>query len=218
MQRAPYKAPSRLSSLEISKSRIVKQKAATTKPQGGITALRVVEGQPKRTKALKERIDKDMKRLNIAYGSNLNLSQMSRRCPTASVYGRGFIKDYRLLFKGTPKNAYATIEPYKGGRVPVIVWELQPEDEKALDYYEGFPNFYYKKDLKVELESGEAVTAMVYIMTNKIKDRIHLNLPGPGYLKTVKEGYVAAGFDVGFIEEALMISAETLSENEIGSI
>ena len=159
-----------------------------------------------------ERMDKEMKRLNIAYGSNLNLQQMARRCPTAKVYGKGMVRDYRLLFKGTPGNAYATIEPFKGGKVPVLVWELKPEDEQALDFYEGFPSFYYKKDLKVELEGGEKVTAMVYIMTNKIKDRININLPSERYLKIVEEGYTAAGFDIGFIEEALKISAEALSE------
>lgn len=162
-----------------------------------------------------ERVNKEMKRLNIAYGSNLNLQQMDSRCPTAKVYGKGMLKDYRLLFKGTPGNAYATIEPFKGGEVPVLVWELQPKDEQALDFYEGFPSFYYKKDLKVELESRETVTAMVYIMTDKIKDRIHINLPSQSYLKTVEAGYIAAGFDKVFIEEALKISAEALSENNI---
>lgn len=159
-----------------------------------------------------------MKRLNIAYGSNLNLQQMARRCPTAKVYAKGVVLNYRLLFKGTPGNAYATIEPFKGGKVPVLVWDLNPEDEQALDFYEGFPSFYYKRDLKVELETGETVTAMVYIMTNKIKDRIHINLPSQSYLKTVQAGYIAAGFDIGFIEEALKISAEALSDNELDNI
>ncbi|WP_270474414.1 gamma-glutamylcyclotransferase family protein [Clostridium cochlearium] len=159
-----------------------------------------------------------MKRLNIAYGSNLNLQQMARRCPTAKVYGKGILKGYRLLFKGTPGNAYATIAPYKDGKVPVLVWELKLEDEKALDIYEGFPKFYYKKDLKLKLESGEEVTAMVYIMTDKIKDRIHLNLPSERYLKIVEEGYIAAGFDIGFIEEALDISMQAESYNEIDNL
>lgn len=155
-----------------------------------------------------------MKRLYIAYGSNLNLQQMERRCPTAKVYGKGELKDYRLLFKGATDNAYATIQPLKDVKVPVLVWELKAEDEKALDIYEGFPHFYYKKDLEVELEGGEKVTAMVYMMTDKIKDRINLNIPSERYLKIVEEGYTAAGFDIGFIEEALKVSAEAVSEND----
>lgn len=159
-----------------------------------------------------------MKRLYIAYGSNLNLQQMAKRCPTAKVYGKGELKDYRLLFKGVTDNAYATIEAFKGGKVPILVWEVRSKDEEALDIYEGFPNFYYKKDLEVELESGEIVTAMVYIMTDKIKDRINLNLPSERYSKIVEEGYTVAGFDIGFIEEALKVSAEAISENNIYKI
>lgn len=34
----------------------------------------------------------------IAYGSNLNLEQMARRCPTAKVIGAGEIRDHELLF------------------------------------------------------------------------------------------------------------------------
>lgn len=143
---------------------------------------------------------------------------MAKRCPTAKVYGKGQLKDYKLLFKGVPNNAYATIESFKGGKVPILVWEVRSKDEKALDIYEGFPNFYYKKDLEVELESGEIMTAMVYIMTDKIKDRINLNLPSERYLKIVEEGYTAAGFDIGFIEEALKVSAEAISENNIYKI
>jgi len=161
---------------------------------------------------------KTTKRLNIAYGSNLNLEQMARRCPTAKIYGKGILKGYRLLFQGSPGNAYATIEPYKGGEVPVLVWELQPEDEQSLDRYEGFPHFYYKDDLKVELESGETVTAMVYIMTDKIKDRIHLNLPSQRYLNIVAAGYKSAGFDTDIIEAAFKVSEDAVKKKAPGII
>ena len=36
----------------------------------------------------------------IAYGSNLNLEQMARRCPTAKVVGSTTLKNYRLMFRG----------------------------------------------------------------------------------------------------------------------
>lgn len=149
---------------------------------------------------------KAKKRRNAAYGSNLNLEQMAMRCPTAKVYGKGMLKDYRLLFKGEKDNAYCTLEKKDGGKVPVVVWELQPEDEKALDFYEGYPKFYRKENAKIELEDGTILTAMVYIMTDKVLERIHLNLPRKSYLDTVKEGYRTAGFDEDFIQEALETS------------
>ena len=71
------------------------------------------------------------KRLYTAYGSNLNLSQMAMRCPTAKLVGIGTIQDYELQFKGRPQGAFATIAPKEGAMVPVAVWALEPKDEQA---------------------------------------------------------------------------------------
>ncbi|MBO5160262.1 MAG: gamma-glutamylcyclotransferase, partial [Lachnospiraceae bacterium] len=65
----------------------------------------------------------------MAYGSNLNQKQMKFRCPTAKVIGIGEVKGYELLFKGSPYGAFATIEPKEGAKVPVLIWEVGPEDE-----------------------------------------------------------------------------------------
>ena len=146
-----------------------------------------------------------MKKLYIAYGSNLNLKQMEFRCRTAKVYGKGVLKGYRILFKGSKNNAYLTIEAKIGQEVPVVIWEIKADDEKELDRYEGYPSFYYKENIPVELETGEMVEAMVYIMTNKIKDRIELNLPSKSYLEAVKEGYESFGFDLKYLDEALEV-------------
>ncbi len=84
--------------------------------------------------------------LYIAYGSNLNLSQMQQRCPTARVIGALEIKDYELVFRGSRYSAVGTIEPCEGSNVPILLWGIQPEDEKSLDRYEGYPNFYGKEN------------------------------------------------------------------------
>ena len=80
-----------------------------------------------------------MKRYYIAYGSNLNVQQMRWRCPGARIIGTSELKDYRLLFKGSKTGSYLTIEPEMGYTVPVAVWEVSAEDERALDRYEGYP-------------------------------------------------------------------------------
>ena len=74
------------------------------------------------------------KKLYIAYGSNINLEQMAYRCPTAERVSTGFVENYELEFRRV-----ATIVPKQDSKVPVLVWELKPEDEKSLDRYEGFP-------------------------------------------------------------------------------
>ena len=97
---------------------------------------------------------KGQQRLYIAYGSNLNLEQMAFRCPTAKVVGKSELKDYELLFRGGRRGAVATVEPKAGSTVPILVWEIQKKDEASLDLYEGYPNFYDKQMLEIELDEG----------------------------------------------------------------
>lgn len=51
-----------------------------------------------------------MRKLYIAYGSNMDEKQMAGRCPTARLLGTSELEGYRLLFKGSKTGAYATIE------------------------------------------------------------------------------------------------------------
>ena len=64
-------------------------------------------------------------RLYVAYGSNLNLTQMAFRCPTAKVVGKGELKDYELLFRGGRRGAVATVEPKEGSAVPVLIFRKE---------------------------------------------------------------------------------------------
>ena len=109
------------------------------------------------------------KRYYIAYGSNLNIRQMLMRCPDARVAGTSVIEDYQLLFKGSKTGSYLTIEPKEGSSVPVAVWSVSETDELALDRYEGYPSFYYKKELQIPItgiRTGKVRVrkAFVYIM------------------------------------------------------
>lgn len=147
---------------------------------------------------------KNDRKLYVAYGSNLNLSQMEERCPTARVAGACVIKGWRLLFRGAHAGAVATVEPFKGGSVPVLVWEITPADETALDRYEGWPYLYRKETVEVKLE-GETVQAMVYIMN----EGRPLGQPSCYYYTTILEGYRDAGFDAEILRKATADSVET---------
>ena len=143
------------------------------------------------------------KKLYAAYGSNLNLGQMARRCPTARVLAASELRNYELLFRGARWSSVATVEPCEGGSVPVLVWEIGPEDEKALDFYEGFPFLYGKETVELPLK-GRAVMAMVYVMT---PGRL-LGQPGQNYYAAILEGYRTAGFDPAALKEAADRSRE----------
>ena len=137
------------------------------------------------------------KKLYIAYGSNLNLPQMAGRCPTAKVVGVSEMTDWRLLFRGPHEGAVATVEPFKGGGVPVLVWEITAADEAALDRYEGWPFLYRKETVKVKL-NGKAVEAMVYTMN----EGRPLGKPSLYYYSIIFDGYQAQGFDVEILRRA----------------
>lgn len=143
------------------------------------------------------------KRLYIAYGSNLNLPQMRVRCPGADVSGTAVIKDCRLLFKGSKTGSYLTIEPWKGGRVPVAVWEVTAADEHRLDCYEGYPVCYRKVEMELEVTlagSGEVRTlkGFAYVMH---ADR-PLGTPSNSYFTTCVQGYRSFGFDLHILMDA----------------
>jgi gamma-glutamylcyclotransferase (GGCT)/AIG2-like uncharacterized protein YtfP len=143
------------------------------------------------------------KKLYLAYGSNLNLEQMAHRCPTAKVVGKAEINNMQLLFRGPHDGAVATIEPRKGSAVPVLVWEITPEDEAALDRYEGFPLLYRKETVNVK-QGGKAIKAMVYIMN----EGRPLGKPGCYYYSIIYEGYMSAGFDTEILKKAVADSME----------
>lgn len=134
-----------------------------------------------------------MNKLYIAYGSNLNLAQMARRCPNSKVIGIGELKDYQLTFRRV-----ATIEPQPGAVTPVGVWEITPADEKALDYYEGYPHLYRKENIKVVMHDGTELEAMVYIMNSG-----EPQMPYNQYYRVIEQGYNDVGLDVKYLQAAL---------------
>ena len=142
----------------------------------------------------------------IAYGSNLSVRQMAVRCPEARVAGKAGLKDWTLVFK-----LHATIEPAKGFEVPVLIWEISDRDEEYLDAYEGFPSYYFKRDLEVTLtdlkgKRPRQVTAMVYIMTEGRAVR----MPMKGYVDVLVEGYERFGFDLGILRRALRDTSDAV--------
>ena len=153
-----------------------------------------------------------MRKFYIAYGSNLSTTQMAVRCPMARLVGKAELSGWRLLF-----NYYATIEKKDGYSVPGLVWDISPSDEKALDRYEGYPDFYRKEEIPVTVEvldedlepTGEVreVTAMVYIMTGCRRP----GLPDHYYEGTLANAYFRFGFDVRVLGKAM---EETLAMAE----
>ena len=133
-----------------------------------------------------------MTKIYLAYGSNLNHQQMADRCPNANYLGNTVLKDWKLIFKSV-----ATIEKDLGKYVPVGVFQITIECEKALDIYEDYPHLYDKKDLDIILD-GIQVTAMTYVMVAKYG----IAPPSRKYFNVISEGYKNCGLNSDFLLEA----------------
>ncbi|MBE6725066.1 MAG: gamma-glutamylcyclotransferase [Ruminococcaceae bacterium] len=140
----------------------------------------------------------------IAYGSNLNVEQMSRRCPGARPLGTTLLQNWQLSFKGSKTGAYLTIDPAPRALVPAVVWEVTQSDIEALDHYEGYPVFYTKKEIEVTYRGirthrARTVTAFVYTMT----EGRPVGIPTNSYVRTCAIGYDEFGFNKQFLWSAL---------------
>lgn len=149
----------------------------------------------------------------LAYGSNLNLSQMFWRCPHARVIGYTFLPGMRLVFRGSKTGSYLTVEPGEAAApagVPCGVFAICDGDELALDRYEGYPVFYQKQTLRVPevMAVGTKdvvlrdIDAMIYTMPTDHP----LGLPSTGYWRTCKQGYRDFHFGLRHLEKALFDS------------
>ena len=91
----------------------------------------------------------------------------------------------------------------------MVIWDVTPEDEKALDRYEGFPTFYYKQDIKLQykgIRTGRrrTITAFAYIM----HEERQIGIPSNFYMKTCLEGYETFFFDKKILLAAYRKCAE----------
>lgn len=128
----------------------------------------------------------------IAYGSNMNLEQMSKRCPNAKPIGKYLLKDYKLEFWGV-----ANIIKCKGETTPVVLWEITDECERSLDRYEGYPRLYRKEYIKLNI-NGKEQKGMVYVMNYG-----KISVPSTYYYNVIEQGYKDFDIDVKPLEKAL---------------
>ena len=127
--------------------------------------------------------------LYFAYGSNLNLFQMKRRCKDSVFLKKYELKGYRLNFRS--KYRAADIEKSKNSLVPGALFEISKSDEKKLDVYEDYPILYKKLYFTYYNK-----TVMTYIMVNKTEFRY----PTERYLNVVKRGYKDCKLDTKYLK------------------
>lgn len=142
-------------------------------------------------------------KLYAAYAGDLCLSQMAHHCPTAQPTAKSWLHDYKLVFKGAPKSAHATVIPEEGKAVPVVIWEISDQDEAALDKSNFVESGYYTKEHMTLEVAGEMREVLIYIMRP-----CDYGIPSRQYLDILTRGYLDFNFPATVLEEALTDSYE----------
>lgn len=129
--------------------------------------------------------------LYFAYGSNLCVNQMARRCPDATDPRPAVLTDHDWLIN---QRGVATVEPFAGNQVHGVLWQLSDHDLASLDSAEGVPVRYRRDELTVHTDDGPA-PAWVYI-----DHRVTPGPPRPGYLSKIVDGAVHHGLPQRWID------------------
>jgi gamma-glutamylcyclotransferase (GGCT)/AIG2-like uncharacterized protein YtfP len=151
-----------------------------------------------------------MSTLYFAYGSNLNRKQMASRCPGSKPVGLAQLLDYQLEFW-----EWAQVVATPGSAVHGAIYMITPEDELALDTYEGYTatnpaaGEYQKITIPVMTAQGP-VMAMLYIMNPRTSQR-----PSNQYYDVIRQGYKDWGMNDAPLRNARN-RAVGMSDTEFG--
>ncbi|KAF7553013.1 hypothetical protein G7046_g7227 [Stylonectria norvegica] len=99
-------------------------------------------------------VDPRPTRYYFAYGSNLHLKQMKRRCPNSKLIGWARLVDHRWQIN---ERGYANVVEAAGQWVDGLVYEIDAKDEARLDINEGVSkNAYTKRHMPVLLRRAQS--------------------------------------------------------------
>lgn len=109
-----------------------------------------------------------MRRLYFAYGSNMAVRQMARRCPPARALGPARLDGWRFIIN---RRGTASIVPDASGAVHGVLWSCTADCIATLDHFEGVAKRRYRK-LLVNVETGERDRqALVYAGLHSARGR-----------------------------------------------
>ncbi|KAK0759771.1 hypothetical protein N5P37_007959 [Trichoderma harzianum] len=99
-------------------------------------------------------LDRRPTKLYFAYGSNLHIKQMNRRCPNSRFIGTARLCNYRWQIN---ERGYANVTQAEGHWVDGLVYEIDDTDEAKLDINEGVAkNAYNKRYMTVLLHRAQS--------------------------------------------------------------
>ena len=114
---------------------------------------------------------------NFAFGINMDVDAMRTRCPSAVMRGAAWLAGYRFQIT---RHGVATVVASRDTGVHGVLWMLKPQDEAALDWFEGVDDGFYEKRWARVVHQGRLQVARLYVACEHRQ-----GIPRPGYLETI---------------------------------
>ncbi|HEY0891065.1 MAG TPA: gamma-glutamylcyclotransferase family protein [Nocardioides sp.] len=132
-----------------------------------------------------------------AYGTNLDPSLMSARCPHSPLRTTGWLVGWRLTFGGEEHGwdgALATIVQEPREQVFVAIYDVAAPDEQTLDAWEAADSGLYRKTkVRVNTMAGDIV-AWTYVL-----DAYEGGLPSAHFLGALADAAEAADAPADYV-------------------
>ena len=148
----------------------------------------------------------------FAYGSNLDLPQMKRRCPLSKLISKGSLSDYRLTFNRFSSGwdgGVADVIREPGSKVWGLVFEISDTDLERLDRYEGYnkdqTSLYERWKTVIDTSNGQVCDVWVYTVVEKQK----FVPPTSEYLQIIKDAAVKWNFPKSYQDDWYLIPCTT---------
>lgn len=148
----------------------------------------------------------------FAYGSNLDLSRMLRRCPTARVVGPAHLPGAAIRFAGRSRhwNAGTATVVSGEGEVSGLLYALDDDALRRLDAFEGVPTAYVRTRREVVTERGARVEAEVYARSTVVA----ACAPDPDYVRLMIHGLRRWGLSLDAVLAATRSEEPDLAGDE----
>ncbi len=130
--------------------------------------------------------------LYFAYGANMDMEAMARRCPSSRPLGLARLPRHRWIIS---TDGYANVLRDPRREVVGLLWELALSDVPALDRFEDVPRLYRKVTQPVISAAGIR-RALVYLGRSAEPGR-----PRTGYLEDVLRAAESAGLPKACLDD-----------------
>jgi gamma-glutamylcyclotransferase len=130
----------------------------------------------------------------FAYGSNMDVGQMCRRCPGARMVRVARLPAHRFIIN---RRGVASVIPHLRHDVYGLLWCITSANEAVLDDYEGVEEGWYAKtEVRLDTPSSRTTSALIYIACDHTP-----GVPWFGYIANIVDAAVQLDFPGAYRNE-----------------